>query len=66
MELGLSYPTLESKEVERSRRVNDCRRDMFVSWLRMRDNVSTVGEPSWRVLKVALMSIGEDDVAKKL
>ena len=48
VEMGLSYSTLEAIEVERCKRVNDCRRDMFATWLQMRDKVSTVGEPSWK------------------
>ena len=66
VELGLSYSTLVALEVERCKRVNDCRRDMFAAWLQMRDKVSTVGEPSWRVLKAALKNIGEEDIADKI
>ena len=66
LELGLSYSTLEAIEVERCKRVSDCRRDMFAAWLQMRDDVSTVGEPSWRVLKTALKNIKEKDVADKI
>ena len=33
VELGLSYSTLEAIEVERCKRVNGYRRDMFVAWL---------------------------------
>ena len=66
VELGLSYSTLEAIEVERSKRVNDCRRDMFVAWLRMRDKVSAVGEPSWSVLQAALRRMGEKGIADRI
>ena len=66
VELGLSYPTLVAIEVERCKRVDDCRRDMFAAWLQMRDKVSTVGEPSWWVLKTAMRNIGEEDIADKI
>ena len=66
LQLGLSYSTLEAIEMERCKKVNDCRMDMFVAWLRMKDKVSTVGEPSWRLLKFALRKVGEDDVADKI
>ena len=66
VELGLSYFTLQAIEMERCMRLNDCRRDMFVAWLQMRDKVSTVGEPSWSVLRAALRRMGEKGLANKI
>ena len=66
VELGLSYPTLKTIEVEQRERVRECLREMLVAWLKKKDNVSKVGEPSWRALKTALRSIGEEDIADKL
>ena len=53
-------------EVERCKRVNDCHRDMFAAWLQMSDKVSTVGQPSWSVLKAALKRIGEKKLPNRI
>ena len=66
VELGLSYSTLKTIEVEQREKVRDCLREMLVAWLQKRDKVSTVGKPSWRVLEDALRSIGEEEIAEKI
>ena len=66
VELGLSYSTLKTIQVEEREKVRDCLREMLVAWLQKRDKVSTVGEPSWSVLRAALRMIEENELADSI
>ena len=61
--LGLLYPTLEIIEKEQRGLVEQCKTKMLAAWLQQQDNVSQNGVPSWSVLRTALRSIGENELA---
>ena len=52
--LGLKPATLEKIKINNREKVDDCKRDMLLDWLRKVDNVPQKGQPSWRTLVVAL------------
>ena len=53
--LGLVYSTLTEIKINNREQVSDCRRDMFMCWLRKMDRVvNQKGLPSWRSLVRAL------------
>ena len=61
--LGLLYPTLKKIEIAQRDNVDDCKMEMLAAWLQQQDNVIRNGVPSWSVLRTALMSIGENELA---
>ena len=63
LELGLLYPTLEQVEEEQRGAIVKCKTKMLAAWLQQQDNVSRKGVPSWSVLRTALRSIGENELA---
>ena len=63
LELGLLYPTLEQIEEEQRGVIIKCKTKMLAAWLQQQDNVSQNGVPSWSVLRTALRSIGENELA---
>ena len=63
LELGLLYPTLEQIEDEQRGAIVKCKTKMLAAWLQQQDNVSQNGVPSWSVLRTALRSIGENELA---
>lgn len=66
LELGLGYHTLQHIQKENPHSVDECRMEMLETWLRQADNVATVGVPSWQVLKAALQTIGENELASRI
>ena len=62
IELGLSYPTLESIKSDKQN-VSDCKLAMVAAWLKQQDDVSN---PSWSALREALRKIGENKVADQI
>ena len=66
LELGLCYPTLEKIDNDHHDRTDKCKMKMLAAWLRQQDNVSQVGVPSWSVLRAALRSIGEKELASRI
>ena len=66
LELGLLYPTLETIKKEQRGDINNCMVKMLAAWLQQQDNVSRKGVPSWSVLRTALESIGEHQLASEL
>ena len=62
IELGLSYPTLESIRTDK-RNISECKLAMIAAWLKQQDNVAKNGTPSWSVLQTALREIGENKIA---
>lgn len=66
LQLGLSKYLLDTIKMEQKERVKDCRREMLVAWLKKKDDVSSVGNPSWSVLKAALRKIGEEELAENI
>ena len=63
LELGLLYPTLKRIKKEQHGDISDCVMEMLAAWLQQQDNVSRKGVPSWSVLRTALRSIGENELA---
>ena len=63
LELGLLYPTLKRIKKEQHGDISDCAMEMLAAWLQQQDNVSRKGVPSWSVLRTALRSIGENELA---
>ena len=63
LELGLLYPTLKRIKKEQQGDINDCKMEMLEAWLQQQDNVCKTGVPSWSVLRKALRSIGENELA---
>ena len=63
LELGLLYPTLKRIKKEQHGDISDCVMEMLAAWLQKQDNVSQKGVPSWSVLRTALRSIGENELA---
>ena len=63
LELGLLYPTLKMIKKEQHGDISDCAMEMLAAWLQQQDNVSLKGVPSWSVLRTALRSIGENELA---
>ena len=61
--LGLLYHTLKKIKKEQNRDISDCMMEMLEAWLQQQDNVSQNGVPSWSVLRTALRSIGENELA---
>ena len=62
--LGLLYPTLEIIEKEQRGVVEQCKTKLLAAWLQQQDSVSMNSAiPSWSVLRRALMSIGENELA---
>ena len=62
--LGLLYPTLQKIERAQRGNVDDCMLEMLAAWLQQQDNVCQNGAvPSWSVLRTALRSIGENELA---
>ena len=61
--LGLLYPTLKRIKNEQHGNISDCMMEMLAAWLQQQDNVSQNGVPSWSVLRTALRSIGENELA---
>ena len=59
--LGLLYPTLKRIKKEQHGDISDCMMEMIAAWLQQQDNVSQ--NPSWSVLRTALRSIGENELA---
>ena len=66
LQLGLLYPTLTNIEIYRRGRPSECRIDMLSAWLKQQDNVSQKGVPSRSVLRAALQSIGEHEIADRI
>ena len=66
LQLGLLYPSLERIDREQRGRISDCKIDMLSAWLEQQDNVSQRGVPSWSVLRVALVRIGEIEIANRI
>ena len=67
LELGLSYPTLKKIHNDHhGKGIDVCKMEMLAAWLRQQDNVSQVGLPSWSVLRAALRSIGENELASRI
>ena len=63
LELGLLYPTLKKIKKEQHGDISDCLMEMLAAWLQQQDKVSRKGVPSWSVLRTALRSIGENELA---
>ena len=63
--LGLLYPTLKRIETEQRGDIQNCKMEMVAAWLQRQDNVSKKGIPSWKVLRAALVNIGENELADK-
>ena len=63
LELGLLYPSLEKIEVDQRGLVEQCKTKMLAAWLKEQDNAS---QPSWSVLRAALESIGENELARSI
>ena len=62
--LGLLYPTLEIIEKEQRGVVEQCKTKMLAAWLQQKDSISQDSAvPSWSVLRRALMSMGENELA---
>ena len=62
--LGLLYPTLEIIEKEQLGVVEQCKTKMLAAWLQQQDSVcQNCSVPSWSVLRAALRSIGENELA---
>ena len=66
LELGLVYPTLEKIERNDGSNVTKCMTKMLAAWLNKQDNVSEIGQPSWSVLKKALIKIKEIAIAEQI
>ena len=66
LELGLLYPTLERIEMNDGSNVTKCMTKMIAAWLNKQDNVSEIGDPSWSVLKRALIKIKENTIAEQI
>ena len=64
--LGLLYPTLERIEEEQHGAIEKCKTKMIAAWLQRHDNVSKNGDPSWAVLKTALINIDENELSDKI
>ena len=64
--LGLLYPTLERIEEEQRGAIEKCKTKMIAAWLQRHDNVSKNGDPSWAVLKTALINIDENELSDKI
>ena len=64
--LGLRYSTLEAIDIEQRSKIENCKMEMLVAWLKQQDNVSKNGVPSWSVLKAALKKIGENELADRI
>ena len=43
-----------------------CKTKMLAAWLQRHDNVSKNGDPSWVVLKTALINIDENELSDKI
>ena len=65
LELGLSYPTLESIRTD-ERNISECKLAMIAAWLRQQDDVAGNGTPSWSVLQAALRETGENKIADQI
>ena len=66
LELGLLYPTLKMIKIDQHGMVEQCKTEMLAAWLQQQDNVQQHGTPSWSVLRAALRSIGENDIASEI
>ena len=66
LQLGLLYSTLKDIETYRRGKLSECRIDMLSAWLQQQDNVSQRGVPSWSVLRAALQSMGEHEIADRI
>ena len=64
--LGLLYHTLERIEEEQRGAIEKCKIKMIAAWLEKKDNVSKNGDPSWVVLRTALVNIDENELADKI
>ena len=61
LNLGLSYPTLADIEIYRRGKPDYCKIEMLSAWLQQQDKVS-----QWDVLRAALRSMGEHEIADKI
>ena len=66
LQLGLLYPSLQRIDREQRGRISACKIDMLSAWLQQQDNVSQRGVPSWSLLRAALISVGENEIANRI
>ena len=66
LRLGLLDLTLKRIKKEQQEDINDCMMEMLEAWLQQQDNVSQVGTPSWKSLRVGLMIIGKNELASEI
>ena len=64
--LRLLYTTLERIEEKQRGAIEKCKTEMIAAWLQCHDNVSKNGDPSWVVLKTALINIDENELSDKI
>ena len=66
LKLGLHYPTLERISEEQRGNISQCKLQMIVAWLHQKESVSQKGVPSWSMLRAALKSMEENEIADRI
>ena len=66
LQLGLRLSKLEKIEREQRGIIENCKTHMLSAWLQQQDNVLQKGIPSWSVLRAALQSMGENEIADRI
>ena len=62
--LGLLYPTLKKIDEDQRGKTDKCMMDTIAAWLQKKDNVRS--NPSWAVLRTALVNIDENELADQI
>ena len=64
--LGLLYSTIKKIDEDKRGKTDKCLMEMIAAWLQRQDNVCKNGDPSWVVLRTALVNIDENELADKI
>ena len=64
--LGLLYSTIKKIDEDQRGKTDKCLMEMIAAWLQRQDNVCKNGDPSWLVLRAALVNIDENELADKI